>query len=153
MHKSTWAWLSERTGRRYRLLSEAEWEYAARAGTDTAYYWGEEPGQGHANCTRCGSAWDGTKTSPAASFAPNGFGLFDMLGNVWEWVKDCGHRNYTGAPTDGSAWVRRGDCRLRMLRGGSWENATSDVRSAFRYWEFADTSKDVIGFRVATTLR
>ena len=146
-------WLSKQTGRRYRLLSEAEWEYAARAATDTAYSWGEEPGQGRANCNRCGSAWDGTKTAPAGSFAPNGFGLFDMLGNVWEWVEDCGHKNYDGAPSDGSAWVRRGDCRLRMLRGGSWEDATVRVRSAFRHWEFADTSSDVIGFRVATTLR
>ena len=147
-------WLSEQTGRRYRLLSEAEWEYVARAGTDSAYYWGEEPGQGRANCNRCGSAWDGTKTAPAGSFAPNGFGLFDMLGNVWEWTEDCGHRNYQGAPSDGSAWVLQGgDCRLRMLRGGSWEDATVRVRSAFRHWEFADRSSDVIGFRVGTTLR
>ena len=146
-------WLSEKTGRPYRLLSEAEWEYAARAGTDSSYFWGEEPGQGHANCSRCGSDWDGRSTSPAGSFAPNGFGLFDMLGNVWEWVEDCGHRNYERAPSDGSAWVRRGDCRFRMLRGGSWEDAPSRVRSAFRHWESADTRNDVIGFRVATTLR
>ena len=146
-------WLSEKTGRRYRLLSESEWEYAARAGTDSSYYWGEEPGKGHANCSRCGSDWDGKSTSPAGSLAPNGFGVFDMLGNVWEWVEDCGHRNYEGAPTDGSAWVRRGDCRFRMLRGGSWEDAPSRVRSAFRHWEPADTRNDVIGFRVATTLR
>ena len=146
-------WLSEKTGRPYRLLSEAEWEYATRAGTDSSYFWGEEPSQGHANCSRCGSDWDGRSTSPAGSFAPNGFGLFDMLGNVWEWVEDCGHRNYEGAPSDGSAWVRRGDCRFRMLRGGSWEDAPSRVRSAFRHWESADTRNDVIGLRVATTLR
>ena len=146
-------WLSEKTGRPYRLLSEAEWEYAARAGTDSSYYWGEEPGKGHANCSRCGSDWDSKKTSPAGSFSPNGFGLFDMLGNVWEWVEDCGHRNYEGAPADGSAWVRRGDCRFRMLRGGSWEDAPNRVRSAFRHWEPDDTRNDVIGFRVATTLR
>ena len=146
-------WLSETTGRRYRLLSESEWEYAARAGSDSSYHWGEEPGEGHANCSRCGSDWDGKSTSPAGSFAANGFGLFDMLGNVWEWVEDCGHRNYEGAPSDGSAWVRRGDCRFRMLRGGSWEDPPSRVRSAFRHWEHADTRYDTIGFRVAATLR
>ncbi len=147
------AWLSETTGRRYRLLSEAEWEYAARAGTDSSYYWGEEPAGGHANCSRCGSDWDGKSTAPVGSLAPNGFGLFDMLGNVWEWVEDCGHRNYEGAPSDGSAWVRRGDCRFRMLRGGSWEDPPSRVRSAFRHWEPGDTRYDAIGFRVAATLR
>ena len=146
-------WLSEKTGREYRLLSESEWEYAARAGTDSSYYWGEEPGKGHANCSRCGSDWESKKTSQAGSFDPNGFGLFDMLGNVWEWVEDCGHRNYEGAPTDGSAWVRRGDCRFRMLRGGSWEDPPSRVRSAFRHWESAGTRNDVIGFRVAAPLR
>ena len=124
-------WLSRTTGREYRLLNESEWEYAARAGTDSSYYWGEEPGEGHANCSRCGSDWDSKKTSQAGSFDPNGFGLFDMLGNVWEWVEDCGHRNYEGAPSDGSAWIRRGDCRFRMLRGGSWEDPPSRLRRRF----------------------
>ena len=76
-----------------------------------------------------------------------------MLGTVWEWVEDCGHRNYEGAPSDGSAWVRRGDCRSRMLRGGSWEDPPSRVRSAFRHWESADTRNDVIEFRIAAPLR
>ena len=145
-------WLSERTGKPYRLLSESEWEYAARADTDSPYYWGAEAGQGRANCGRCGGRWDGAKTAPAGSFAPNGFGLFDMSGNVWEWVEDCGHPDYTGAPSDGSAWLKPGDCRLRMLRGGSWDDAMARVRSAIRYWEFADTRRDVIGFRVARRL-
>ena len=145
-------WLSEKTGRTYRLLSESEWEYAARAKMDSPYYWGAEAGEGRANCGRCGGRWGGEKTAPAGSFAPNGFGLFDMSGNVWEWVEDCGHRDYTGAPSDGSAWLKPGDCRLRMLRGGSWDDAVVRVRSAIRYWEFADSRRDEIGFRVTRTL-
>ena len=145
-------WLSEKTGEQYRLLSESEWEYSARAKTDSPYYWGAEAREGRANCGRCGGRWGGEKTAPAGSFAPNGFGLFDMSGNVWEWVEDCGHRDYTGAPSDGNAWLKPGDCRLRMLRGGSWEDAVVRVRSAIRYWEFADTRRDVIGFRIARTL-
>ena len=146
-------WLSEKTGRTYRLLSESEWEYAARAGTDSAYYWGAEAGEGRANCGGCEGRGGGAKTAPAGSFPPNGFGLFDMSGNVWEWVEDCGHRDYSGAPSDGSAWLKPGDCRLRMLRGGAWDDAAARVRSAIRYWEFADTRRDVIGFRVARALR
>ena len=146
-------WLSKKTGRTYRLLSESEWEYAARADTDSAYYWGAEAGQGRANCGRCGGRGGGAQTTPAGSFPPNGFGLFDMSGNVWEWVEDCGHRDYTGAPTDGSAWLKSGDCRVRMLRGGAWDDAAARVRSAFRHWDFTDTRSDDIGFRVARTLR
>jgi formylglycine-generating enzyme required for sulfatase activity len=99
------AWLSRMTGRTYRLLSEAEWEYAARAGTQTAYSWGDEIGEGNANCKGCGSQWDGQRTAPAGSFAANVFGLHDMHGNVWEWVEDCAHGNYSGAPEDGPAWT------------------------------------------------
>ena len=121
------------------MLSEAEWEYAARAGTESSYYWGEElrprPCQLQPVRKRLGQQEDvASRELPD----PNGFGLSDMLGNVWEWVEDCGHRNYEGAPTDGSAWVRRGDCRFRMLRGGSWEDPPSRVRSAFRHWESAE---------------
>ena len=145
-------WLSDMAGKTYRLLSESEWEYAARAGTDTPYYWGAEPGTGRANCEQCGERWSSAKTESTGSFPPNRFGLFDTLGNVWEWVEDCGHRDYTGAPSDGRAWLEPGDCRLRMLRGGSWEDAASRVRSAIRYWEFADTRRDIIGFRVARAL-
>ena len=85
------AWFSKMTGKPYRLLSEAEWEYAARAGTTTAYSWGDEIGKGNANCNGCGSEWDGRQTAPVGSFAPNQFGLYDMHGNVWEWVEDCLH--------------------------------------------------------------
>ena len=98
------------TGRPYRLLSEAEWEYAARAGTTTAYSWGDEIGKNNANCNGCGSEWDSRRTAPVGSFAPNQFGLYDMHGNVWEWVEDCLHDNYKGAPEDGSAWIAQGDC-------------------------------------------
>ena len=86
------AWLSKMTGQPYRLLTEAEWEYAARAGTTTAYYWGDEIGKGNANCNGCGSQWDDKQTSPVGSFAANAFGLYDMAGNVCQWVQDCYHR-------------------------------------------------------------
>jgi formylglycine-generating enzyme required for sulfatase activity len=92
------AWLSRITDKTYRLLSEAEWEYAARARTVTAYSWGTEIGKGNATCFDCGSQWDGWQTAPAGSFAANAFGLYDMQGNVWEWVEDCEHANYEGAP-------------------------------------------------------
>jgi formylglycine-generating enzyme required for sulfatase activity len=98
------AWLSKMTGKEYRLLTEAEWEYAARANTTTAYSWGNEIGKYNTNCNGCGSGWDGSKTAPVGSFSPNAFGIYDMFGNVWDWVEDCFHNNYQGAPTDGSAW-------------------------------------------------
>jgi formylglycine-generating enzyme required for sulfatase activity len=91
------------TSQSYRLLTEAEWEYAARAGTTTAYSWGNEIGNGNANCKGCGSQWDNHETSPVGSFQPNAFGLYDMAGNVTQWVQDCGHPDYNGAPSDGSA--------------------------------------------------
>ena len=124
-------WLSRQTGRLYRLLSEAEWEYAARAGSDKAYSWGDEVGEGNANCNGCGSQWGGRQTAPVRSFAPNVFGLHDMHGNVAEWVQDCYQGNYNGAPVDGSAWTT-GNCNARVLRGGSWGLRPLNLRSAFR---------------------
>src|SRR5262249_20320982 len=103
-------WLSEQTGKRYRLPTEAEWEFVTRAGTDTAYWWGNELIKGMSNCNGCGSQW-GKRTALVGSFKPNGFGLYDTAGNVWEWVQDCWHDNYNGAPTDGSAWG--GNCDRR----------------------------------------
>jgi formylglycine-generating enzyme required for sulfatase activity len=91
-------WLKTMTGQPYRLLSEAEWEYAARAGTTTVYSWGDEIGENNANCRGCGSQWDRKRIAPVGSFAPNKFGLYDMHGNVWEWVEDCLHTSYEGAP-------------------------------------------------------
>ena len=112
-------WLSRKTGERYRLLSESEWEYVARAGTTTRFNWGNEAGYSRANCAGCGSRRDSNQTSPLGSFSPNAFGLYDVHGNVWEWVEDCWHDDYEGAPSDGSAWTAQGDCSRRVLRGGS----------------------------------
>jgi formylglycine-generating enzyme required for sulfatase activity len=145
------AWLSKSTGQPYRLLTEAEWEYAARAGAATAYSWGNEIGQGNANCSGCGSAWDNRGTSPVGSFKPNAFGLYDMAGNVWQWVEDCYHGDYAGAPTDGSAWTS-GDCGRRVVRGGSWVDRSQFSRSAHRLRFSTPFRMSNIGFRVARTL-
>jgi formylglycine-generating enzyme required for sulfatase activity len=145
------AWLSRMTGKEYRLLSEAEWEYAARAGTKTTYYWGEEIGNDNANCVGCGSHWDGNQPAPVGSFPPNAFGLYEMLGNVWQWVEDCYHENYEGAPTGGSAWTA-GDCNHRVVRGGSYVLNLRGIRSAFRSWHPTDIRISYLGFRVARTL-
>ena len=113
-------WLSLRTGREYRLLSESEWEYVARAGTTTRYWWGDEVGRNRANCDGCGSPWDARQTAPVGSFQANAFGLHDVHGNVWEWVQDCRNDGYAGAPADGSAW-ESGSCTWHGIRGGSWQ--------------------------------
>ncbi len=143
-------WLSEKTGESYRLLSEAEWEYAARAGTATRYSWGDEVGRNRANCRGCGSRWDGESTAPVGSFAANGFGLHDMHGNVWEWVEDCWNRLYRGAPSDGTAWTA-GVCSRRVLRSGSWFKVPKVLRSASRIWLGTSIRNDDYGFRVART--
>src|SRR5689334_17470846 len=114
------AWLSQKTGKPYRLLTGAEYEYATRAGTQTAYPWGDAIGTNNANCHACGSQWDAKQTAPVGSFAANGFGLYDMVGNVREWTEDCYHDTYSGAPTDGSAWIEGGNCYDRVVRGGSF---------------------------------
>ncbi|MFZ0256368.1 MAG: SUMF1/EgtB/PvdO family nonheme iron enzyme [Gammaproteobacteria bacterium] len=144
-------WLSQETGKRYRLPTEAEWEYAARAGSETRYWWGNEIGQNRANCAGCGSEWDGKQTAPVGSFGANPFGLHDTAGNVWEWVQDCWHENYTGAPSDGSAW-ETGDCRYRVLRGGSWNREPGFVRSATRFWARPVNRSYNLGFRLAQDL-
>jgi formylglycine-generating enzyme required for sulfatase activity len=144
-------WLSRMTGRPYRLLSEAEWEYAARAGTTTAYPWGDAIGEGNANCSECDSDWDNRETAPVGSFKPNAFGLYEMHGNVWQWVEDCHNDDHNGAPTDGSARTS-GDCARRVVRGGSWSYYATSVRSAFRYWYVIGYRNDGLGFRVARTL-
>ena len=143
------AWLSRMTGRPYRLLTEAEWEYAARAGTTTAYWWGAEIGKGNANCLGCGSEWDARQPAPVGSFKPNAFGLYDMHGNVWQWVQDCYHHSYTGAPTDGSAWIGE-DCSRHTVRGGSWIH--DQIRAANRGAISSDDHHDYLGFRVGRTL-
>jgi formylglycine-generating enzyme required for sulfatase activity len=145
------AWLSRMTGKSYRLLSEAEWEYVTRAGSTTAFFWGEEFGKNKANCNGCGGQWDNLQTSPAGSFKPNAFDLHDTVGNVWQWVQDCYHDNYSGAPADGSAWTS-GGCSLRVVRGGSWGSNPQDLRSANRGRDPADARDNDVGFRVGRTL-
>ncbi len=141
------SWLSGKTGKEYRLLSEAEWEYAARAGTVTRYSFGDNITPSQANYEDSGHR----QTVPVGSYRPNGFGLYDMHGNVSEWVQDCWHDSYEGAPRDGSAW-ESGDCSDRVLRGGSWSVNSWDRRSADRDWDNTGFRYYNFGFRVARTL-
>ena len=144
-----------RDRRTYRLLSEAEYEYATRAGTTTEYPWGDDIGKNKANCKGCGSKWDNSQTAPVGSFLPNMFGLYDTVGNLWVWTEDCWHDNYNGAPADGSAWEKgRGtNCGHRVVRGGSWGDTPDNLRAANRNWDTADDREDdYLGFRVVRTL-
>jgi formylglycine-generating enzyme required for sulfatase activity len=145
------AWLSKMTGKPYRLLTEAEYEYATRAGGQTAYPWGDDIGRNNANCNGCGSEWDARQTALVGSFKPNAFGLYDMVGNVFEWVEDCAHNNYYGAPTDGSAWTEGGDC-IHIDRGGAWNFTPSALRSASRDSSATSYRIDNLGIRVGRTL-
>jgi formylglycine-generating enzyme required for sulfatase activity len=140
-------WLSAMTGHTYRLLTEAEWEYAARAGTTAIYYWGDDIGTGNANCDDCGSQWD-NQTAPVGSFKPNAFGLYDMTGNVWQWVEDCYVPNYDKAPNDGRAVTGEEGCS-RVVRGGDWFFNHLALRAAYRHWV---RLPGVLGFRVARTI-
>lgn len=144
-------WLSEKTDRKYRLPTEAEWEYAARARTVTRYWWGDEEGSKRANCTDCGSLWDGKDASPVGSFKPNLFGLYDVHGNVWEWTQDCWNPSYKEAPGDGEPWMR-GDCLARVLRGGSWALDHEYMRSSRRNRYDRDVRYYLNGFRVVREL-
>lgn len=141
-------WLSKKTGRPYRLPSEAEWEYAARAGTKTNFWWGDQVGKGQVDCKDCGSDWVRKNPPETGSFGANAFGLFDTSGSVWEWTADCWSKSHDGAPRDGS--VRsNSDCRQRVLRGGSWRNEPEYLRSASRFNYDANVRYLVNGFRVA----
>ncbi len=139
----------------YRLPSEAEWEYAARAGTKTARWWGDAIGVNKANCNGCGSKWDNRLLTDVDSFAPNPFGLYGMLGNAWQWTADCWHLTYKGAPRDGSAWTEK-TCARHVIRGGSWNNLPVFVRSASRSGSVTDGGEydysSLTGFRVARDL-
>lgn len=141
------AWLSRRTGQPYRLLSEAEWEYAARAGTTTHFPWGNDRGSKRANF----AGFRDWLPVPVGSFEPNAFGLHDMIGNVEEWVQDCWNDTYKGAPTDGSAW-EAGDCGRRVVRGGSYGTYPDDARAASRSENKPGSRSRDLGFRVARTL-
>jgi formylglycine-generating enzyme required for sulfatase activity len=149
-------WLNRMIGTNsYRLLSDAEWEYAARGVTSAQaphpdYPWGNEIGRDNANCERCGSQWDKKQTAPVGSFKQNAFGLYDMVGNVWQWVEDCYQRNYDQAPSDGSAWTT-GDCAERVIRGGSWINFPVDFPSTHGRLT-PDGRINFVGFRVGRTL-
>jgi formylglycine-generating enzyme required for sulfatase activity len=154
------AWLNKKLreetsakGGSYHLPSEAEWEYAARAGSHTVRWWGDSIGANYADCQGCGSRWDDRQPSPVGSFPANPFGLFDMLGSVWEWTEDCWHEDYVGAPTDGSAWMAGEWCeQYHAMRGGSFFNSPWVLRPASRTLWQSNQPADNIGFRVAKTL-
>ncbi|MEL6322106.1 MAG: formylglycine-generating enzyme family protein [Cyanobacteria bacterium J06626_14] len=140
--------LSKHTRQNYRLPSEAEWEYACRARTTTAYSFGDFITAEQANfVVNVG------KTTPVGKYRPNTFGLYDMHGSVWEWCLDHWHENYDGAPADGSAWVSGGDSDSRVIRGGSWAYAPRNCRSAYRYFNNRDNRNRFIGFRVVCAVQ
>lgn len=162
-------WISKKTGKPYRLLSEAEWEYAGRSGTSTSRPWGDDPNQAcrHANVgdltrnrivspgkdmkwTLFHECDDGSAyTANVGSYQPNAFGLYDMIGNVWEWTEDCWNASFSGAPTDGSAWLT-GDCALRVDRGASWNDFPRGARPANRDGGSTGNRNNNLGFRLAS---
>jgi formylglycine-generating enzyme required for sulfatase activity len=147
-------WLSRQTGKRYRLPTESEWEYAAGSGAKQEVWAGisEESQLGEYAVFSKNS---GNRTAEVGGKRPNGFGLYDMSGNVWEWVEDCWHDNYTDAPNDGSAWLEKqgGDCDVRVLRGGSWVNAAAKLRASFRDRYQAVNRSSLLGFRLAQDIK
>lgn len=145
-------WLSQQTGKRYRLPSNAEFEHASRGGRETRYPWGDELGRDNANCSGCGSLWDGQRSAPVGRFAPNAFGLYDMSGNVWQWTQDCWDVDYKSAPVDGSAFSVGAYCDKKVQRGGSWSAPVREMRSANRWRDFTVRPSDDAGFRVVRQL-
>jgi formylglycine-generating enzyme required for sulfatase activity len=144
-------WLSRQTGAHYRLATDAEWEFAARAGSVSRFWWGDDLGSGNANCDGCESLWGGEKSSPVGRFEANAFGLHDTAGNVFEWVGDCWNDRFDQAPKDGSALLKS-DCGVRVIRGGAWSFPPKEVRSANRWRDFQSRRSDDTGFRVVRVL-
>lgn len=145
-------WLSTASGKAYRLPSEAEWEYAARGGTSTPYWWGAQMAQGKANCKECGAPWHLEGPAPVGSFAANSYGLYDMNGSVWEWVADCWHNTYKDAPADGRVWDAP-NCSVRVIRGGSWREGAAYMVASTRFKYDASVRHTQNGFRVARSLK
>lgn len=147
-------WLSNKTGHQYRLLTEAEWEYVARAGSTTRFWWGDETPRGKAVCIKCDLTGEtNNRSKSVGSYAPNPFGLYDLHGNVWEWVEDCWSKNYVDHPVDASAFIPEEQCKRRVVRGGAWPNGGRQLRSANRSWKGpTHRSMNGKGFRVAMTL-
>jgi len=146
------AWLSKTTGKTYRLPTEAEWEYAARGGTGSAYWWGDQMRKGNANCKECGDPWSDAAPANVGSFAANPYGLYDMNGSVWEWVADCWHSSYKNAPADGRAWDEAA-CTARVIRGGSWREGASYMVSSTRFKYSTSVRQSQNGFRVARDMK
>ena len=144
-------WLSEQTGKKYRLPSESEWEYAASTGAKSVFWWGHNEEIGKAHCFTCKSGLDPRKPSKVGSFEANKFGLHDTAGNVAEWVKDCWHGDYKGAPVDGEVW-EGGNCTFRAVRGGAYISPQQSIRSAKRDKLKSDAEYDHVGIRIAREL-
>jgi len=144
-------WLTKQSGKNYRLLSEAEWEYVARAGSRTSFWWGSAAGSGNAHCFDCKSEYSTSKPAKVGTYKPNAFGIYDTAGNLYEWVHDCYHRNYQGAPTDGSVW-EGGDCNVRVVRGGSYGSPASSMRSENREKFESGRGQYNVGIRIARDL-
>lgn len=141
-------WLAQRSGRAYRLPTESEWEYAAAAGQRSFFWWGNQAGQGRAVCFDCGTTWDNYSSAPVGSFAPNPLGLYDTAGNVMEWVEDCYHPNYVGAPSNGRAWDEA-SCGSRVARGGAFNKPARSLYTTARHHFGPETRINALGFRLA----
>ena len=144
-------WLAKQTGKKYRLLSESEWEYVARAGTTTPFWWGSSAGSGNAHCFDCKTDFSTAKPAKIGTYESNRFGLYDTAGNLFEWVHDCYHRNYKEAPTDGSVW-QGGDCKVRVVRGGAYRSPANSMRTENREKFPSVRGQYNVGIRLARNL-